>query len=323
MVELVQDWRSQPSPPLRHTQHLHAQSQQQQHNHSISFNPQLPPPHRRLSDVHNPGTQGTSYDDNNAISHTVKRSSSHSPVSYGLGRPSHLVTNNDDSISVRNLSVSQQHGSSSDSSVIGNFNDGKDMKTHTPTSNSSNFATSLLEHSGKNEDQPPYKVQKLGTTGSYGVRDASMHQSRWTNIGNDPVRIKTDDGTRTGYSVSNSNGSSSAISGVAIGANKTGVMNFSTVSGDGNQSLPSLKASGLLDSWGASRSIADIPKPKPIASGTHQPLSLLSPRRSSPPISNVNITSTHHSLRQSDSSDLRPSTLAMPVGMPWLANESR
>ncbi|KAF9461199.1 fungal-specific transcription factor domain-containing protein [Collybia nuda] len=79
-------------------------------------------------------------------------------------------------------------------------------------------------------------------------------------------------------------------------------------SGDGPHSLPSLKSSGLLDSWS---SIAEGGNGQisHVVSATQRP----SPPRRSPP--------HPHSAHDSDS---RSTTLvSMPVGLPWLANESR
>ncbi|TFK71646.1 hypothetical protein BDN72DRAFT_764612 [Pluteus cervinus] len=92
----------------------------------------------------------------------------------------------------------------------------------------------------------------------------------------------------------------------------TNVGNGSSIQSQ-HQTLPSLKASGLLDSWGSSRvplgdnSVQKQPHQLPPS---HQPQQR-SPRRT-PPLS---YSSSH-------GSDLtRPVTL--PVGMPWLANETR
>jgi len=80
---------------------------------------------------------------------------------------------------------------------------------------------------------------------------------------------------------------------------------------DGPQSLPSLKASGLLDSWsimstpgGGSTWMGGRPD-----SQSHGPSP---PRMKTPPVLHTNF---------SDSS--RTSSSGMPVGLPWLANESR
>jgi len=73
---------------------------------------------------------------------------------------------------------------------------------------------------------------------------------------------------------------------------------------DGPQSLPSLKASGLLDSWNSSRM-----EQKPQGHGANG--TQASPQRS-PPMPPIY-----------QDADMRPATLGMPVGLQWLANESR
>ena len=80
--------------------------------------------------------------------------------------------------------------------------------------------------------------------------------------------------------------------------------------GDGQQSLPSLKASGLLDSWGPSRipeRLQDVPSRK-------SPLSILHQRPSPGQMDTGG-----------DSSRNAPSATPSgpPVGLQWLANESR
>lgn len=90
-------------------------------------------------------------------------------------------------------------------------------------------------------------------------------------------------------------------------------------SAESPQSLPSLKASGLLDSW-------NTPKENLTAVGTWStpshsrldsqrpiPLHRHSPSRMTTPLP--------HSTNDPDSS--RSTTLGMPVGLQWLANESR
>ncbi|KAF8159676.1 fungal-specific transcription factor domain-containing protein [Crassisporium funariophilum] len=106
-----------------------------------------------------------------------------------------------------------------------------------------------------------------------------------------------------------------------------------TLLGDGSHSLPSLKDSGLLESWGssASRGVGSVDGQKQVSNGTsqQQQQSLTSPRRTSPANSlnlpNLPSTSQHHTLHHhhGETSDLRPTTLGMPVGLQWLANESR
>jgi hypothetical protein len=102
--------------------------------------------------------------------------------------------------------------------------------------------------------------------------------------------------------------------------------------GDGAQSLPSLKDSGLLDSWGSSRAAADTQKQTPNESSRQQQqkqqqsltalpkTSLSSSISMALPSTSQHYTPVHHQ----DVVDLRPvTTFGMPVGMSWLANESR
>ena len=102
--------------------------------------------------------------------------------------------------------------------------------------------------------------------------------------------------------------------------------------GDGAQSLPSLKDSGLLDSWGSSRAAVDTSKQASNGSPqqqqqqskqqlltTLQKTTTLGSSISMALPSTAHYTPVHHQ----DVSDLRPTTLGMPVGMSWLANESR
>lgn len=84
--------------------------------------------------------------------------------------------------------------------------------------------------------------------------------------------------------------------------------------GGGPPSLPSLKSSGLLDSWTASNDPPSVSAPGQVSRNTTsnvradaQPTARTSPSRSS-----------HHS--NPEASRIIPS--GMPVGMAWLANES-
>ncbi|KAF8636421.1 hypothetical protein AX17_003603 [Amanita inopinata Kibby_2008] len=95
----------------------------------------------------------------------------------------------------------------------------------------------------------------------------------------------------------------------------------STIAGDGSQQLPSLKASGLLDSWTSSR-LSDKPSRQAQmrgGNGTQQG----SPRRS--PSASYHKQMPGHAEPGGDSSRSVTSvtTSSMPVGLQWLANESR
>lgn len=101
--------------------------------------------------------------------------------------------------------------------------------------------------------------------------------------------------------------------------------------GDGAQSLPSLKDSGLLDSWGSSRAAVDSPKqtsngsPQQQQSKQQQLLTTLQKTTTLGSSISMALPPTAHytSMHNQDVPDLRPTTLGMPVGMSWLANESR
>jgi hypothetical protein len=101
--------------------------------------------------------------------------------------------------------------------------------------------------------------------------------------------------------------------------------------GDGPQSLPSLKDSGLLDSWGSSRVAVDTPKqasngsPQQQQSKQQQLLTTLQKTTTLGSSISMALPSTAHFIpvHNQDVPDLRPTTLGMPVGMSWLANESR
>lgn len=101
-----------------------------------------------------------------------------------------------------------------------------------------------------------------------------------------------------------------------------------TLLGDGAQSLPSLKDSGLLDSWGSRATIA-VDTQKQASNGSpqqqqqkqQQSLTVL-PRTSSSISMALPSTSQHYTPHHQDVGDLRSTTtLGMPVGMSWLANE--
>jgi hypothetical protein len=94
--------------------------------------------------------------------------------------------------------------------------------------------------------------------------------------------------------------------------------------GDSSQSLPSLKASGLLDSWntGKDSPMVGTWAPVTLSRGESQrsPLRRQSPTRRSPPQPSMGM-GPYCMPQESDSS--RASKNGMPAGMPWLANESR
>jgi hypothetical protein len=87
--------------------------------------------------------------------------------------------------------------------------------------------------------------------------------------------------------------------------------------GEAPQSLPSLKASGLLDSWNPGKDSSMAGPWSANAYVQQSPLRRQSPaRRGTPPSAG-----SHYTHYDTDSS--RAAANGMPVGMPWLANESR
>lgn len=100
---------------------------------------------------------------------------------------------------------------------------------------------------------------------------------------------------------------------------------------EGVQSLPSLKASGLLDSWGSPWKTGLIEGVNVGQQRTPNQVSSTSPRRTTPPVANLSmltVSSVSHAVQSRphpEATHLRAtSTLkAVPVGLPWLAKESR
>ena len=335
IFEFVQDWRSQPSPPQQHLYPSHSQSQQKQpqtHALSNSFNAPHQLPHRRLSDVRNSNSQNFGLMNNssstrhqlaaetpsysNPTNSVMKRSPSHSPpTSYSLGRPSN--SNNSNSGSSRDAriqsSLNNVAGPSADRDTVGN-------------------ESSLAQSQGQNN------------VGKFNNRDSNPGPShlRWPPAGGGTG----DGGIQSSYSSVASGGGSATSNDVSVASlgrllgASTAAANSSTFNGtsgtsnqrntallnESYQSLPSLKASGLLDSWPGNSSARNAGESqKQNASATAQQPQSLSSQRAS--LSNLNLMlpgQSHHSTLQSDPADLRPPTLAtMPVGLQWLANESR
>ena len=131
------------------------------------------------------------------------------------------------------------------------------------------------------------------------------------------------------------NGNGVGGSAVAVGngnGNVNAQRNLASL-GDGAQSLPSLKDSGLLDSWGSSRATVDSQKQasngSPQQQQQKQQQSLTALPKTTTLGSSISMalpsTSQHYTpVHHQDVADLRSTTtLGMPVGMSWLANESR
>ncbi|KJA23614.1 hypothetical protein HYPSUDRAFT_66286 [Hypholoma sublateritium FD-334 SS-4] len=327
MFEMVQDWRSQPSPPHLH-QHVHSSQPQAYHqqpqtahnngnHHSTAYHAQqLSVSHRRLSDVRTAGPpQGPftlntarsphhhtsdSYGSNGSSS-TVKRSPSHSPpISYPLGgRASNTATS------------SSSSSSNSTRPLAPGLHDARGGP-----SGAGSGANLGGPDAGLFQAQQPPAAAAAGA-GKYGSRDAG-HQGgapgalRWAHMGDDSAGGAGADTGPAGGSLSAGMSGEGKAAGDGGGAGAA-ARGFGPP-GDGTQSLPSLKASGLLDSWGSASRAAGGGDAQKAAPGTQQ-----TPRRSAPSGA-MHLTLQH----AADVAELRPSTtLGMPVGMSWLANESR
>ena len=287
MAELVQEWRPQPSPPH---QYLHASQQHQnqnpppQHQQQTSHHSQS---HRRLSEARNSGGSNPPNTGQRPPPHqhgadassSHRRSSSSSPTSLPLGR---------------SLDELRLHNSNNNRPSSHSLPDPRDSRTGSslPTTGSNTGVGPPLGHGG-NENQKYTREKEVNRMQV--VRGSSTYptfQNGSVGIGSSGMN---------GTAQQSGSGSIPGGGGGAGGLNEnTGQRNL-----DGPQSLPSLKASGLLDSWNPSR--MDLQKPQGhSANGTQA-----SPQRS-PPMPPIY-----------QDSDMRPATLGMPVGLQWLANESR
>lgn len=335
IFEFIQDWRSQPSPPQQHLHPSHSQQKQPQaHAHTNSFNAPHQLPHRRLSDVRNSSNpnfslnmsnpastrhqltaESSSY--SNTTNNVMKRSPSHSPpTSYSLGRP-------------QNSNMNVNSGSNS-----------RDVRVQ---SSLNNTAVPSVEREGITNEPSLTQSQGHSVVGKFSNRDSNQSHShlRWPSAAGGSGDL----GMQTSYSGATGGGGAagpSDVNGVPpgrmVGGSNDAGVGSSTLNGnsgasshrtvgllgEGYQSLPSLKASGLLDSWPGNTSSKNSGESQK-QNGSAATQSLSSSQRTN--LSNLNLMipaqSLHPSL-PSDPADLRPTTLAtMPVGLQWLANESR
>ncbi|PPQ75884.1 hypothetical protein CVT24_000739 [Panaeolus cyanescens] len=397
--ELVQDWRSQPSPPQQHLYPALSQPPQPQHNHALHNHPnQLP--HRRHSDVrssssqvpfninhpntssgsrplsHQHSSDGPSYNGPTASSSantisgtsTMKRSPSHSPpMHYPLGRPPNSGSNNNNTSNRNNILSTGCLNDPSNASSGSVSNTARDTRpgTNSTTSAASGSAANVgpaLGHGGNgNETSPSTQLGKYSTANAREANKQGNPQSRWSimsgvsgesgagNPGESSNSGKfsgsaagmsgpgmSGDG-KGGSGVSNGpstgNGSSSGSVGLGGGSGRTAQTPRShTGLGEGDVSLPSLRSSGLLGFGSSAPLRGDTQRSGLGGPSTSSSLQQqLSPRRTTPP-GNLSLTlsapsmSSHHNPHHhhSETSELPPPTsLAMPVGLPWLANESR
>jgi len=360
IFELVQDWRSNPSPLLLPQYPSPLQSQQHTPFHGLIPGPSHEPMHRRLSDVRTSGSQ-QSYSQNHSspnssrlppsqrqdappynssnIGNQLKRSASHSPpMPYALGQPSSNYS------SIRSFEGSQHADDNLPDSAVANKGSSTSAilvagpSTGVPSIGQSNNATdSTSAKSGKDNNSRWHfaGIEASGSSGSVissGDSTSSRYAGSTCNVtrANQPGflgRVDTGNGSGNGAAGGGTVGSSR--NGSSQGDSPTR-RNFPPL-GDGVKSLPSLKASGLLDAWGSHRNsdVADAQQSSVESPRQIQPVSLTSPRRTMPDaganISKLILPSAFVPKTHSDSTDLRPTPTLQPVsvGPPWLAKESR
>lgn len=362
--DLVQDWRSHPSPPQQHNpgpSHSHSHSQHQpqlqQLPHGGSYHAphqqQHQQQHRRISDVRSSGNQGGFAHNSWPPQHAVdayggsstavimKRSPSNSPpISYPLGRPPNSNNTSGNINPNRSMGTNQQHPSDSSGGSGGRERAGQVSSVNSASSCTGSVGSvgPGLGHGNGGGDSSAQNQQQAGKYdgsggGSGREGNASAH-ARWSHSGGELVGGGGGEGGGSAIQAGSYSGSGGGPSGSGLsgdvkmvgggsGGNGSGASGSSgqRVFADGNQ-LPSLKASGLLDSWG---SASRDPQKQVLntAAPQQQPQPLhISPRRNTPPVG-MSLSLMAPALH-ADATELRPSTtIVMPVGLPWLANESR
>lgn len=346
--ELVQDWRSHPSPPEQHQYPSHSvqpqQTQQQEQDQQLfhvhphmHMHVQHQLTNRRLSNTNSQisiglgsnsrspnkhGEPSSSYTNgsanvtsNNNLSH--KSASNVAPTSYPLGRTAN---------SSNNRTMAQSSNGFPDPSSTSNSNRDSRISLTTP-----GLVGQMMGHSGNgNECLNPTLLGKYVDKEPSAQAVSSL--SRWPLLAGDSSGIGG-----AGDSGMQQNGIGQVITGGSGGGNGNGNGTVNAAQrnltlGDGAQSLPSLKDSGLLDSWGSSRAAVDTPKqasnglPQQQQPKQQQLLTTLPKTTTLGSSISMAVPSTaqHYTpVHNQDVPDLRPTTLGMPVGMSWLANESR
>ena len=319
VFELVQDFRPHTSPSTQHPPHSHSSLS---HGHDNLHETR----HRRISDAritgpqhnfghnHNPTTDSRppppplnqplaqSFNTSNPNNH-LKRSGSGSPQSpnfYLHGQPLSALT----SSSCSRGSSGNQSDSASDSSEgngirsaasVGQRND----PNHGKGRDQSNSLWS--SRSGNSSGEPSSRYSGPAAVGSRlsGGKDGGEGESAGRRL----------------------NGS---------GMQENSVQR-SVHPNEGVQSLPSLKASGLLDSWGSPWKTGLIEGVNVGLQRTPNQVSSTSPRRTTPPVANLSmltVSSVSHAVQSRphpEATHLRATSAlkAVPVGLPWLAKESR
>jgi hypothetical protein len=253
-------------------------------------------------------TNSANITSNNNLSHK-----SVTPTSYPLGRPANSIN------SSSNRTMNPQ-SSNSFSDLSSTSNSSRDSRISPGVV----VGQMMGQHSGNGND-----CLNPTLLGKYADKESSALAvnplSRWPLLASDSSGVggAADSGMQQ-------NGIGQVITGGS--ENGSGVNAQRNLAlGDGAQSLPSLKDSGLLDSWGSSRDAVDSPKlasngsPQQQQSKQQQLLTTLQKTTTLGSSISMALPSTAHytPMHNQDVPDLRPTTLGMPVGMSWLANESR
>ena len=299
-----------------HVQHQLTNRRLSNTNSQISIglgsNSLSPNKHGEPSSSYTNGSVNTTTGSNNNLTH--KSASNITPASYPLGRPANSI----------NTSNNRTMGMNPQSS-----NGFSDLSSTSNNSRDSRISPGVIvgqmmgQHSGNG-------IDCLNPTllGKYVDKESSAQAanplSRWPLLAGDSSGV----GGGGGDLGMQQNGSGQVITsgnGSGVNAQKNLAL------GDGAQSLPSLKDSGLLDSWGSSRAAVDTPNqasngsPQQQQSKQQQLLATLQKTATLGSSISMALPSTAHytQMHNQDVPDLRPTTLGMPVGMSWLANESR
>ena len=336
---------------MHHIQHQHQltnrrPSDVRNANSQISIgtntNPNSRPPLKHGDSPSSYNNGSSNINSNNNLTH--KSASNLPPTAYPLGRLANSSNNSNN-----NRTVGMNPPSSSgfpDPSTTGN----RDSRILLTAPGPSVVGSMMAQ--GGNGNGNDCSNPSATLLGNYVDRETNAQAvnslSRWSLLAGDSCGV----GGGAGDSGMQQNGFGSAGGQVVVGGsgnagvgtvaagNGSGSANAQrnpALLGDGAQSLPSLKDSGLLDSWGSSRATAAVDTQKQVSNGSsqqqqqqkqQQSLSVL-PRATTLGNSiNTNLPSTsqHYTMHQhhQDVTELRPpTTLGMPVGMSWLANESR
>jgi hypothetical protein len=235
------------------------------------------------------------------------------------------------------MGMNSHSNSGPDPSSTGNSN--RDSRTSLTAPGSSVVVGQMLGHGGNGND-----CLNPTLLGKHVDREPNTQAvnplSRWPPLTGDSSGVgggAGDSGMQQNGIDSPAGGSGNGSGGGAVAAgNGNGNVNAQrnlALLGDGPQSLPSLKDSGLLDSWGSSRAAVDTQKQASNGSPQQQQQQKQQQSLTALPKTTIGTsismalpsTSQHYTpVHHQDAADLRPTTtLGMPVGMSWLANESR